>query len=298
MSNSESGGLTWAKQFLLENYKQIHEHSRAVDRKRDTLLSIYVPGGTFLGILSYCKVFSNYSQWSQIKWYIIGGWLAISGIIFWIITLYRRWHVEYGRINTAIHRSVIVEKSTDVYKTFRELAKDPQKSRPVGFSPYVYWKGTDFWMAILTLATQLFAFIMLYSITVNKSTAHDLTQSSVVLGITIMALLFVGYFLLYWGYLSHRERSIQKKPELALGWYLQKAEPLNRETKKRRRTMILGGLILIANGVALMLTPKIAELTYWFIFLRYSLLFTGVVLIVAYFWLRKLQLQEKKRSRG
>ncbi len=90
MSNSKSGGLTWAQQFLLENYKQVHEHSRAIDRKRDTLLSIYVPGGTFLGILSYYEVFSNYSQWSQIKWYIIGGWLAISGIIFWIITLYRR----------------------------------------------------------------------------------------------------------------------------------------------------------------------------------------------------------------
>ena len=36
MSNSESGGLTWAQQFFLENYKQVHEHSRAIDRKRDT----------------------------------------------------------------------------------------------------------------------------------------------------------------------------------------------------------------------------------------------------------------------
>jgi len=232
VNNGKSDDLNWKQQFLLENYKQIHEHLRAVDRKRDTLLTIYVPGGSFIGILSYVVFSSNnwYNNWCKIKLPVIIGWLVISGIVFWIVTLYRRWHVEYGRIATAIHRSIMIEgmkkNNIDVYKTFAKLAKDPKKSKEVGFGPYIYVGGTEFWMAILVLVTQLFVFGMFWIASPKK-----ILNSYLILGILVIVL-FTGYLLFYYIYLSQREKRIQKNPQLALGWYLQKMETKSKDNKK------------------------------------------------------------------
>lgn len=73
------------REFLLEVYRQVLEHQREADRKRDRLISIYVPSGSLLWFLIQLR-FLQIPQLdrSSFLWVSIG-WLVISGIVFYIL---------------------------------------------------------------------------------------------------------------------------------------------------------------------------------------------------------------------
>jgi len=285
------------KEFLLENYRQVCESRRTVDRKRDILLSLYIPGGSLLGIFSdgifnYLRnsLSTSSSVWHpHIKLIVIFGWLIISGIVFWIITLYRRWHVEYDRIATAIHRSIMIENSSDVYGIFEKLAqKSPKESKKIGFGRYINPLGVEFWMAILALFIQVFVFLRFASVDSSNSSISVLILIGVAIG-------FVEFIFLYWVPLSTRERRVQNEPQRALGWYLQ-GQTFTRR-KNRREAMITVGLVLIAIGGALKISK---EILCWCT-LASIFLFSGIALIVGHicthFWTQWIQKKERENQK-
>ncbi len=185
------------KDFLLEHYRQISEHLRESDRKRDVLLGSYlvlVGGG--LGF-----VFSTAASQTLALGIQVG--FLILGILVAIFTGFARaWHCEYNRVTMAIHKAFL-EEDFDLSKAAKQL-KEASK-----FGSYFNPRGTEFVIMMFVLVLLSIQAVLLIIVQGYAHLSSLWSKVLLTIAAAIMPLL-IG-ILWYKTYLRKRENESPQK---------------------------------------------------------------------------------------
>jgi len=126
------------RDFLIEHYRQVNEHMRESDRKRDVLLSSYLLlVGAVVGVIASLR----FDPWVLAA--VILGLLLIGCIMAIIVSRFAAWHAEYVNVGIAIHKCFL-EGDFDLSKAAQDVKKE-------GKCPYFRKGGVEFMMMIFVL---------------------------------------------------------------------------------------------------------------------------------------------------
>lgn len=139
------------KNFLLEHYRQVNEHLRETDRKRNILLGLYIPTGGILTLLTFPdSPFMDVLNGSPVIFVsFVVVWIIMGIFVFYGITIFRRWHIEFRNVTIGIHRA-FVNGDYDLFKAMRDIIRESDK-----FGDYYNLKGTQIVFPFLVLLNQV-----------------------------------------------------------------------------------------------------------------------------------------------
>nr|QNO52764.1 hypothetical protein KDAIOKAM_00033 [Methanosarcinales archaeon ANME-1 ERB6] len=128
--------------FLLEHYRQVNEHLRESDRKRDILVGFYLV--LVSSILGFTFRSDNHALDPALKFSFLCILVGVGIVVAIYTGIARAWHCEYNNTAIAIHKCFL---NGDL--NLLKAAKDWKNSDKFGH--YFNWKGTEFWIMFLVL---------------------------------------------------------------------------------------------------------------------------------------------------
>jgi hypothetical protein len=186
--------------FLIECYKQVNEHLRESDRKRDVLVGAFIP--LVIGITAFIKDSDFFSKFVS----LIGIFLVSIPVVI-CITRYRGWHAEYVNAAIAINKYFLL-KNTGSKKTLMEIAEELKKDKK--FYKYFSPGGVEFMMFILAILVASFPLILAHLTLCHHLGASMFSPLSII-SLAFILLSFWGLSLYYYrSYLLRRESAFPK----------------------------------------------------------------------------------------
>lgn len=188
--------------FLLEHYRQVNEHLRESDRKRNIFVGFYLV--LVSSILGFTLRLDDHAVDPALKLSFLSILFGVGIIVAIYTGISRAWHCEYNNTAIAIHKCFL-NGDLDLLKAARDWKNSNE------FGHYFNWKGTEFWIM----------FLVLFLLSVELVLVIQVGYPESLLGKLRILLYFLGFALplgtgthRYRHYLDKREKQFPKKSHL------------------------------------------------------------------------------------
>lgn len=181
------------KDFLVEHYRQVNEHDRETNRRRDILFGSYA--SIIFGSL---VLFRNLDYVAEVS--LLAALVAIGITVAVTVTRFRGWHAEYINVAKAIHM-VFMNDELTLWDAAMRLKKEKGGYR------FFKAQGVEFMMFIMTLALLSLPLVMLYL------TVGDALETMKAIGFWSYSLIITAIMIFTWatGVFAYRHYLIKRE---------------------------------------------------------------------------------------